>query len=151
MASADVEAPTVPPAALAEPESTVPDYLANPNAVLGDTDVLWRYGRAPDYSKTRKVWEESEYAHCPIVPLFRQSISVVPVKTMVSKTKTRSRADRRPALSFNTPPVIRLQLVTRHRCCDSLPHGLPPVTISPELFNSAVDSLHGDHPLQRSA
>lgn len=48
-----------------EPESPqelpkVPDYLASPNAVFGDKGVKWRYGRAPDYSKTRKVWAEGE-------------------------------------------------------------------------------------------
>jgi hypothetical protein len=36
----------------------VPDYLASPNAVFNDVGVKWRYGKAPDYSKTRKVWEE---------------------------------------------------------------------------------------------
>jgi hypothetical protein len=49
MASADVEKPTE------------PDYLASPNAVFGDEGVKWRYGRAPDYSKTRKVWEEGKH------------------------------------------------------------------------------------------
>ncbi|PPJ59246.1 hypothetical protein CBER1_05349 [Cercospora berteroae] len=49
----------------AEPETPqelpkVPDYLASPNAVFGDKDVQWRYGRAPDYSKTRKVWAEGK-------------------------------------------------------------------------------------------
>jgi len=55
MAAADVQAP--PPT---EPAPAVPDYLASPNAVFGDPDVKWRYGKAPDYSKTRKVWEEGE-------------------------------------------------------------------------------------------
>lgn len=36
-----------------------PDYLADPNAVMGDT-ANWRYGRAPDYSKTRQVWKDSK-------------------------------------------------------------------------------------------
>lgn len=56
MASADVEKPTEP-----APAPAVPDYLASPNAVFGDEGVKWRYGRAPDYSKTRKVWEESKH------------------------------------------------------------------------------------------
>lgn len=43
------------------PTPSVPDFLASPNAVFGDEGVAWRYGKAPDYSKTRKVWEESEY------------------------------------------------------------------------------------------
>jgi len=56
MASADVEKPTEP-----APAPAVPDYLASPNAVFGDEGVKWRYGRAPDYSKTRKVWEEGKH------------------------------------------------------------------------------------------
>ncbi|KAH9837490.1 hypothetical protein Tdes44962_MAKER01846 [Teratosphaeria destructans] len=42
----------------AEPSPAIPDYLASPNAVFADQGVQWRYGKAPDYSKTRKVWEE---------------------------------------------------------------------------------------------
>lgn len=38
----------------------LPDYLLSPNAVLSDT-AQWRYGKAPDYSKTRKVFAESEF------------------------------------------------------------------------------------------
>jgi len=53
MAAVEVQAP--PP----EPAPAVPDYLADPDAVLKDRDAKWRYGRAPDYSKTRKVYEES--------------------------------------------------------------------------------------------
>ncbi|WEW60444.1 hypothetical protein PRK78_005930 [Emydomyces testavorans] len=34
----------------------LPDYVLNPDAVLKD-DIAWRHGRAPDYSKTRKVYE----------------------------------------------------------------------------------------------
>lgn len=46
----------------------MPDYLASPNAVFGDEGVQWRYGRAPDYSKTRKVWEEGEqFVQCLVV------------------------------------------------------------------------------------
>jgi hypothetical protein len=55
MASADVQQP---PAQEAAP--ALPDYLTNPDAVLGDNDAKWRYGRAPDYSKTRKVFSESK-------------------------------------------------------------------------------------------
>jgi hypothetical protein len=39
--------------------SALPDYLTDPDAVLKDTEVNWRYGRAPDYSKTRAVFSES--------------------------------------------------------------------------------------------
>ena len=54
MAAADVQQPPTQEAAPA-----LPDYLTNPDATLGDKDAQWRYGRAPDYSKTRKVFEES--------------------------------------------------------------------------------------------
>jgi len=54
MAAADVQQPP------AEAAPAVPDYLASPNAVFGDEGVQWRYGKAPDYSKTRKVWEEGK-------------------------------------------------------------------------------------------
>ena len=49
MSAAEVE--SAPPPAL-------PDYLLNPNAVLQDTSK-WRYGKAPDYSNTRTVFEKS--------------------------------------------------------------------------------------------
>ena len=42
-----------------QPAPAVPDYLSNPDAVLGDT-AEWRYGKAPDYSKTRQVFEKSK-------------------------------------------------------------------------------------------
>ncbi|KAF9872391.1 hypothetical protein CkaCkLH20_10218 [Colletotrichum karsti] len=38
----------------------LPDYVTSPNAVFGDEGVQWRYGRAPDYTKTRKVWREGK-------------------------------------------------------------------------------------------
>ncbi len=50
MSALDVE--TAPPPAL-------PDYLLDPNAVLKDA-AEWRYGKAPDYSKTRSVYQQSE-------------------------------------------------------------------------------------------
>jgi len=46
--------------AASKPAPAIPDYLATPNAVFSDEGVQWRYGKPPDYSKTRKVWEESE-------------------------------------------------------------------------------------------
>ena len=56
MAAADVQQMPVqesgPPA--------LPDYLTDPDAVLKDTEVEWRYGKAPDYSKTRSVFSESK-------------------------------------------------------------------------------------------
>jgi hypothetical protein len=53
MAAADVQPPP------AEPAAALPDYLTDPDAVLKDAQAQWRYGRAPDYSKTRKVFAES--------------------------------------------------------------------------------------------
>jgi len=55
MAAADVQQPPA-----QEPAPTLPDYLTSPDAVLGDKSAIWRYGRAPDYSKTRKMFAESE-------------------------------------------------------------------------------------------
>ncbi|TPX25289.1 hypothetical protein DIZ76_010740 [Coccidioides immitis] len=43
----------------AESAPALPDYVLDPDAVLKD-EVSWRYGRAPDYSKTRKVYEEGK-------------------------------------------------------------------------------------------
>ena len=40
--------------------SGLPEYLTDPNATLRDKGAKWRYGSAPDYSKTRKVYEESK-------------------------------------------------------------------------------------------
>ncbi|KAK8105959.1 hypothetical protein PG999_009318 [Apiospora kogelbergensis] len=37
----------------------LPDYMTDPNAVLKDADVQWRHGQPPDYSKTRKVFEQT--------------------------------------------------------------------------------------------
>lgn len=48
----------------AEETPALPDYLASPNAVFADEGVQWRYGRAPDYTKTRKVWAEGEFFSC---------------------------------------------------------------------------------------
>lgn len=53
MATAGVEAPPTDASAL-------PDYLLDPNAVLKDGSANWRYGQAPDYSKTRKVYDETK-------------------------------------------------------------------------------------------
>lgn len=55
MAAADVQQMPV----QNSPPPALPDYLTDPDAVLKDTEVKWRYGRAPDYSKTRKVFHES--------------------------------------------------------------------------------------------
>lgn len=63
MAPPDIGNPT--PVAAA----TLPDYLTDPSAVLKD-EASWRYGRAPDYSNTRSVYEKSKLIdHGPICSL----------------------------------------------------------------------------------
>lgn len=44
-------------------ELPYPDYLTDPNAVLGDIIPSWRYGHAPDYSNTRKVYARGMMIH----------------------------------------------------------------------------------------
>jgi hypothetical protein len=39
---------------------SLPDFMTNPNAVLGDTEHEWRYGRIPDYSKVNVTFEEGK-------------------------------------------------------------------------------------------
>lgn len=53
MATAEVDAKPATPSA-----SELPDYLTDPDATSRD-DAQWRYGKAPDYSNTRRVWEQS--------------------------------------------------------------------------------------------
>jgi hypothetical protein len=43
-------------------EQTLPDYVLDPSAVLNDTAASWRYGRIPDYTKTREFYEKSPSA-----------------------------------------------------------------------------------------
>jgi hypothetical protein len=40
-------------------QPALPDYVLDADAVLKDESTTWRYGRAPDYSNTRRVYEES--------------------------------------------------------------------------------------------
>lgn len=47
-------------ATASEAAPDLPDYLINPNAVVVDEGVEWRYGKPPDYSKTRKEWARSK-------------------------------------------------------------------------------------------
>ena len=42
--------------------ANLPDYVLDENAVLKDAAAKWRHGRAPDYSRTRKIWAESTSA-----------------------------------------------------------------------------------------
>lgn len=48
-------------AAMGSEAEVLPDYLTNPNAVAGDEGVQWRFGKAPDYSNTRRVWAEGKH------------------------------------------------------------------------------------------
>ncbi|KAI0399403.1 hypothetical protein F4802DRAFT_589764 [Xylaria palmicola] len=50
-------------AAPAQQPATFPDYMTDPNAVLKDADVEWRYKQPPDYSKTRKYYQETKSQH----------------------------------------------------------------------------------------
>lgn len=62
--------------------AAMPDYLTDSDAVLKDQGVKWRYGRPPDYSKTRKVYAESESCnlggstchHLPGLPCIMKTI-----------------------------------------------------------------------------
>jgi hypothetical protein len=93
MAAADVQAPPTEAPGL-------PDYLLNPNAVLGDESAKWRYGKAPDYSNTRKVYEESMSS---LVQLWIKEWTIwseltycwyirIPVNSTLAKTKTHEAA-----------------------------------------------------------
>jgi hypothetical protein len=42
----------------------LPDYVLDPNATLKDAYANWRYGKAPDYTQTRKVYQESTSISC---------------------------------------------------------------------------------------
>lgn len=47
----------------------LPDYVLDPNAVLGDINAAWRYGRPPSYKKTREYYEQST---SPIQPTLQR-------------------------------------------------------------------------------
>jgi len=51
---------------------SLPDYVTDANAVMKDDSAAWRYGRAPDYSKTRQVWAESKFPTNFILPFFHR-------------------------------------------------------------------------------
>ncbi|KAI8577208.1 hypothetical protein K450DRAFT_191624 [Umbelopsis ramanniana AG] len=39
---------------------SLPDFMTNPNAVLGDTEDDWRYGRIPDYNKVNAAFDKEK-------------------------------------------------------------------------------------------
>jgi hypothetical protein len=41
---------------------SLPDFMTNPNAVLGDTEDDWRYGRIPDYNKVNAAFDLGMFA-----------------------------------------------------------------------------------------
>jgi hypothetical protein len=100
-----------------EPQKTdstpaIPDYLADPNAVFSDEGVQWRYGRAPDYTKTRKVWAEGERRHSSLGALVRRRdrpgtqqihdhsmCPVVPTWCPTSEQQRKSRLEPQPFAS----------------------------------------------------
>ncbi|KAF7534952.1 hypothetical protein G7054_g5752 [Neopestalotiopsis clavispora] len=58
---ASAEAPPPPSEAPA-----LPDYMTDQNAVLGDSQAAWRFGKPPDYTNTRKVFTETkQQSHAP--------------------------------------------------------------------------------------
>ncbi len=61
MAAADTQNPPAEEAAA----PGLPDYVLDEDAVLKDAAANWRHGRAPDYSKTRKIYSESKPSSKP--------------------------------------------------------------------------------------
>lgn len=48
------------PSPLSQLIMSLPDFMTNPNAVLGDTEDEWRYGRIPDYNKVNAAFEKGK-------------------------------------------------------------------------------------------
>jgi hypothetical protein len=95
MASAATDPPTQ------ETAAELPDYLTSPNAVLKDIDVQWRYGRAPDYSNTRKAYDQSTFPlphPCPPPPP-----PPVPSTSPTNPLSPRSKAPHPPSGLFTRP------------------------------------------------
>lgn len=44
------------------PKSVLPDVYTDPNAVLKDSKAVWRFGRRPDYTKTRAVYADCKHS-----------------------------------------------------------------------------------------
>ncbi|KAH8198880.1 hypothetical protein TruAng_006933 [Truncatella angustata] len=56
---------TIEASAATETAPALPDYMTDPNAVLGDIEASWRYGKPPDYTNTRRVFAETKKRHHP--------------------------------------------------------------------------------------
>ncbi|KAK3986437.1 hypothetical protein QBC44DRAFT_222982, partial [Cladorrhinum sp. PSN332] len=54
----------------------LPDYVLDPDAVLKDVNINWRYGNAPDYSRTREFFEQTKRTTHPAssLPLLVQNL-----------------------------------------------------------------------------
>ena len=100
-------------AVMDEAVPTVPDYLASPNAVFTDEGVQWRYGRAPDYSKTRKVWEEGK--HEPLSCLNRRQQQF---ETELNVSYGRRQLHNTPCLTpyASTEAILKMFLVRFSIC-----------------------------------
>lgn len=46
-------------------KAALPDYVVDPNAVLKDKEVKWRFRRVPDYNKTRAFYEATKKMNHP--------------------------------------------------------------------------------------
>jgi hypothetical protein len=69
MAAADVQQPpSSTPDAAPEAAPVFPDFFLTPDAVLKD-DAAWRFGKAPDYSNTRRVFAESKSSSGDLITL----------------------------------------------------------------------------------
>lgn len=49
-----------------QPDASLPDFMTSPDATLGDKEAVWRYGKPPDYSRTREEWAQSEQPCSPV-------------------------------------------------------------------------------------
>jgi hypothetical protein len=49
------------------PAPALPDFYTDPNAVIGDETAVWRFGKRPDYAKTRLFYAECEWS-CLVYP-----------------------------------------------------------------------------------
>jgi hypothetical protein len=82
----------------AEPPG-LPDYVLNPNATLGDASANWRYGKAPDYTNTRQVYEESALllqpkSHIHQLTPMQQKLKTTPRAPFQISSKTLSKTGR---------------------------------------------------------
>lgn len=68
----------------AEPAPALPDYVLDENAVLKDVIDTWRHGRAPDYSRTRKVYAESSSTTFTVPSYSRQTLTTIQQRRLLT-------------------------------------------------------------------